>query len=320
MSSARQARRSVVGRLSGLANGVLARAGLKLVRAGRAEVVDLRSVTRRPIEAVLRAGAARALIEVPLADCRLLHAAALPCRPNAANPFVDTLRALRAGECRAYEGSPLEAFFARWQPRSACEVLGLTQGSSRGASALHAAPAFAYVLPWDAESPAQALAHRTRMIEASHRRAGERTELAEGWKGWGPVSERVGRLEFARLARVFRSIETHGYRRSSTLDGDIGAFVLCARDECRFLVSPGHHRAAALAALDHETAPVRLFPVLIRREDAAEWPAVRAGIIPLESALAVFDRVFAGRPPWTASGESAPGRASRAPVGPVTGP
>lgn len=290
--------------IAALANSILKVAGLRLIREGQTSVIDMRRLTRSPIEAVLRAGSARGLIEVPLADCRLLHAAAFPCRPNAGNPFVETLLAHRAGKCQEYAGSALEAYFTRWQPKNASDVLGLMGRDAP--PGLREAEPLAYVMPWSGGCPLQALENRARMIDASHRRAGERTARSEGWKGWGPVSERVGHLEFERLLRVLRSIETRGYQRTSARDGDIGALVLTTGTQSRFLISPGHHRAAALAAIGFATAPVRLFPVVVRREDVSEWPAVRGGLFAEDGALAVFDRIFEGCPPWMAHVEEDP--------------
>ena len=78
-------------------------------------------------------------------------------------------------------------------------------------------------------------------------------------------------------------------------DGLARAQILCHADDFVALVTKGHHRVAALSALGHANAPFWPLPEMVRREEATDWPGVRSGIFTLEQALAVFDRMFAGK-------------------------
>jgi hypothetical protein len=265
-----------------------ARLGLQ-VRRLEDTVVDLRGRTSDPIEASYLSGSGSPLIDVPLADCRILWSNAFPCTPEAGNPFVDTLIAYEQGRCTGYEDSPLRRFYAAWTPRSAAEVMGRHDHpvfSARGP--------YAFLLPWWDQTPESAEAALLTSIWWDTRRAAP--PAAAGWKCWGPISREAGALEFERLVRVCASIRATGYLRSARPDDDVAATVLHAAGQSRYLISPGHHRAAAMAALGARTIPVRLAGI-VRREEAPLWPAVRAGWLGLEEAQAIFDRILDGRQP-----------------------
>lgn len=282
------ARRNGLGKL----NGMLGRAGLRLVRKDSA-VFDLRRETDDPVEAAYRAGMRPFVIEMALADCRILPGLAFPCVAGGGNPFVETLLAFAAGAAGDYENSPLPQFYRDWRPQSAAVVLGLGDA----VPGLSAAPPLGFVLPWSSLTPKQAEARWVGMIEADNREHGAGADAAAGWKGWGPVSDAVGRLEYRRLVGVYESIRQSGYRRSDEDNGDIKAAVLCRGGVHVVLVTAGHHRAAAAAALGMQTVPVRIDNALVRREDVRHWPNVRSGLYGEAAALALFDRLFEGRQP-----------------------
>jgi hypothetical protein len=276
--------------LGGL-NGMLGRAGLRLVRKESA-VIDLRGETEDPITAAYRAGVRPFVIEMALADCRILPGLAFACVVGRGNPFIETLVDFAAGR-GDYESSPLPRFYRDWRPQSAADVLGLGDA----VPGLAAAPPLGFVMPWASLTPKQAEARWIGLIEADNREHGAGTDAAAGWKSWGPVSDVVGRLEYRRLIAVFESIRQGGYRRSDEDNGDIKAAVLCRGDAYAALVTAGHHRAAAAAASGMGTVPVRIDNALVRREDVRHWPNVRSGLYGEAAALALFDRLFEGRQP-----------------------
>jgi hypothetical protein len=283
----------------------LGRFGVR-IRRFESDVVDLRHQTSDPVEANYYTGATgylsgtrHALINAPLRDCLILHTNAFRCAPGVGNPFVETLLRYKDGQSAACARAPLKSFFASWQPRNAADVLGIQ--SSHSHESLRDQDPFAYVLPWDAGEIPDILEGRRTVIRRDHegeRRNGRKMDLGSGWKCWGPVSDDLEEHEFTRLARVFESIRQNGFHRSAAPDGDIGAIVLRANGENRYLISPGHHRAAALAALGHTVAPVRLASHIVRREDVKAWPAVRKGLFSEQIALRIFDRMHSGVQPW----------------------
>lgn len=269
-------------------------AGLQVVKAGRA-VIDLRDVTDRPLAAAYRAGLRPFLIEVTTAHCRVLPGSAFACTPTVGNPFVDTLLAYEANRQLTYDASPLADFYRRWQPPSLIAVLGLD--GENVSPPLANAPPLGLVLPWQSLSPTEAEQRWTHFIELDNREHGTRRDKSAGWKGWGPLDPIIGEQEFRRLTRVFEAIERDGYRRSDTADGDIKGVVLQEMDQFRVMVTAGHHRASALAALGRERAPVRIDNPLVRREDVKDWPNVRSGLFTPAQALKIFDRIFEGAQP-----------------------
>jgi hypothetical protein len=117
--------------------------------------------------------------------------------------------------------------------------------------------------------------------------------IEEGYKYFGPVSPRKGQIEYGRLCNVFESIKSNGFKRSPGWDGDIGGFLLRRGDDYRFVISFGHHRLAAVAALGYETVPVKIIhPVVVDRRDAPHWPQVKHGVWTQAEALRYFDHLF----------------------------
>lgn len=275
-------------------NAGLGQLGMRISRF-EVDVMDLRRETSDPIEALYLSGGRKAVIDVPLADCLVLHPNAFRCVVGAANPFVEALRAYDQLKSETAARSCLAEFLDSWQPRSASEVLGVEP--ARAHADLREGAPLAYVLPWEEPDMRRAMLERKRFVAEKLTRAGIAPDPVSGWKCWGPCNDAVKYSEVARLVNVFESIRKHGFHRSARPDGDIGAVVLRANGANRYLVSPGHHRAAALAALGHVVAPVRVRSPIVRREDVDRWPAVRHGLYLKETALQVFDRIHAGVQP-----------------------
>lgn len=201
------------------------------------------------------------------------------------HPFVKALREYAAGEATDYEGSFLERYYSVRRPATnAKEVL---LGDRPGPRALIAAPPLAAVLPWDSLTPGEMLQLRRRVRETENRRAGV------GDVGPEEAGVRKGRVEFARLVEVYESIRRQGYRRFDTWDGDICGVILENEGTYRMLLTNGGHRAAALAALGWEAAPIRVrHRYVVRAQDAEYWPQVQRGVWEKEEALDYFFQLF----------------------------
>lgn len=274
-------------------SGLLLRAGFRVRRFG-AEVVDLRNRTADPIEAIHIGDGRQPVVSVPLERCLILRSNAFRCSTEVGNPFIDTLVEYGSGGEGDYAASVLRRFYDAWRPRNAAEVLGLDETEH---PTLAGARPLRYVLPWEGHDPEATEAHRERSIREIGARVAVPLSARDGWKAWGPCSREMGEAEFFRLTDVYDSIRSRGMLRSDAPDGDIGGVVLGAGREWRILVGPGHHRAAALAALGETVAPVRLRLAVVRRDEAFRWPGVRAGVFTEKAALEVFDRMYAGRQP-----------------------
>lgn len=261
---------------------------------------DLRATTSDPLHAAYLCPESPFVIDLPGTDCLGLHSVAFQMTPHSDHPFIQTVRAIDTG-LAAYARSPLCAYYARFRPATAAEAVGVP---AQTAHPELLRPPSAATLPWDFRSPSEAQAFWTDVCAKDYRQHGFHLDFADGWKAWGPVTDKAGAAEFARLVRVHHSVKSHGYRRHRADDGDIQGHILRHGDETRILLTAGQHRAAVLAGLGYKTLPVRLSASVISRADVAHWPNVKRGIFTLPQALAVFDRVFAGRQPY----EQAPDR------------
>src|SRR5690606_32246466 len=112
----------------------------------------------------------------------------------------------------------------------------------------------------------------------------------DGFKFHGPVSDRLGRIEFERLVRICSSLESRQYDRRL---GDINVYALRRNGEMRFVCRGGVHRVAAMKALGHPTIPARLSPpYLVDIVECEGWPQVVAGAWGQSAAEGYFDHLF----------------------------
>jgi len=211
--------------------------------------------------------------------------------PNSWHPFVATLREYKEGRASRYEGSILERYHSQWQPSSAGEALF---GPDADYSSLTGLPPIGASLPWSRRSPEERAAiTRAFAVKDNEKTGHPGLGIEEGYKYFGPVSPRKGQIEYERLCNVFESIQATGYRRDSGWDGDIGGFLLRKDEDYRFVVSFGHHRLAAVAALEYESIPVKIIhPVVVNRQDAPHWPQVKQGVWTEDEAIRYFDSLF----------------------------
>lgn len=276
--------------------------------------IDLRGVMDDPVAALVRTAGLRFVIDIPLERCRGHRAAAFSCQPGAGHPYVETAVGLAQGRVTGYADSPVAQYYRHFQPPSAAAYLGIEPTHD-----LLRAPAAAMFLPWE-EAPAPGVqARRAAALARENASHGRVLGAEHGYHHFGPVSEAKGALEIARLERVLETIRREGFRLLPGPDGLSRARILTSGADFVAMVTSGHHRTAAVAALGHTAAALWPLPGIVRREQAAGWPAVRAGIMSLDQALAVFDRVFAGRQPaalapgyWQAIGARARPAASTA--------
>jgi hypothetical protein len=266
---------------------IAARLGYELHPLGP---IDLREKTANPIEASYLAGRRQFVIEVPLASCCGLHGFPF----SRLHPFVRTVCDYREGRACSFETSCLARYYEMFQPKHAGDLLGVTSASSP----LRKIPPLAFCWPWDPRPPEQLSQLNLRRTGLENRRrGGANLSASHGFAGHGPVSEQKGRIEFANLIRLARSIEHNGYVRSNLPDGDIRVFPLIkSRSEVKYFVKGGQHRSAVLAALGYVCMPVLVLRPL-RLDDVPYWPMVRAGLMAEDEAVALFERLFSGTPP-----------------------
>ncbi len=262
---------------------------------------DLRGLIDDPFEALRRANGHTALVELPVAKCRTLHALAFPAGLDSDNPYILTARWLRAtprGQARP-ELSPLAAYFEAVQPTSAAELFGV---ASEPLSRLEPIGA---EFPWQGASGPTATLRRFNTAKTESRANGFDLDGRHGWTCFGPVAQGKRTLELARTVALVDSIEERGYCGDppSPTNGSgvppIGGLVLVnEQGDWRYLIDGGQHRVAVLAALGYTEFPGVVRPgAVYHRSRAERWPGVVAGDLDAETARHLFDRVFAGRQP-----------------------
>ncbi len=226
--------------------------------------------------------------------------------PEGWNPYKETAAALLANPELDYEDSVLKKFYDQFQPRNAAEYLCPDLPDTE---VLAKFPGAAFIAPWSLISMEEALIKRH-----VQNRKEEQVWLmcSKSWKAglWGstvendsplceqdgvnkmgPVSKRKGKIEFARLATLIRSLSEKGYQRNRV--NDIIVVPLKHQGCIRFVVRKGLHRSAVLAALGHQDVPVIFSPcTLVDLELLYSSPAVRHGYWTKKNVKQYLDFLF----------------------------
>ncbi|NLY38749.1 MAG: ParB/RepB/Spo0J family partition protein [Firmicutes bacterium] len=112
-----------------------------------------------------------------------------------------------------------------------------------------------------------------------------------------------GRTHFRRTIETYESIKNHGFNPDEYSDGSlqhgyIRIVILKSGNDCRFVITGGQHRVAALATLGWEEIPV-IFehhflasPPVVDIKNLDHWPVVRRGIYDKKAAYRVFEAFF----------------------------
>lgn len=213
---------------------------------------------------------------------------------NSAHPFMMAIAsALGSEDYKKTIRQSLSNHYEAVQPSSAAEWMGFEFGE---VTALDQEPPWLVLYPWENCSLD---ARRQMMMDCAsqdNKEHGLRASIDEGWRDFGPVSEKILDLEANRLYSLMVSIKNFGVVRHDGFGGDVGATVLVDdEDDFRWLVGHGgQHRAPAIAAMGHKNITIRVWQV-VERKDVAIWPNVQSGLFTEASALKVFDRVFNSR-------------------------
>lgn len=265
--------------------------GLDLVRR---ELPDLSPppLFSDPLEALSYCqGGKPAAFECPLSDTVIQKG--LSCSPDRWHPFVATLREYAAGESRGYEDSILRRYYEIHRPANGAEAIA---GFDRVPDAYTKYPPHSYrAAPWRTLTIDEIdRCVRTWSRDDDEEHGGEDGNWSletDGFQYHGPVSLRMGRLEYRRLVNVYESIQKNGYDRRL---GHAHFLVLKRANDIRFLaMGPGNHRSAAMAALGRETIPSIFASFHVVDADMAEyWPQVRRGEWTKEQAEAYIDHLF----------------------------
>ncbi|MDY0090041.1 MAG: hypothetical protein RBR78_06710 [Flavobacteriaceae bacterium] len=112
---------------------------------------------------------------------------------------------------------------------------------------------------------------------------------SHGTQFYGPVSKTKGELEFKRLKEAYFSIRENGFKPSYY--GHISGYFLKYKNNYRFIVSDGNHRAGVLCALKYKKISVKFhdyFPRVVDYKDIKNFPLVKKGVYSKRLAKKIF--------------------------------
>lgn len=288
------------GSMKNLIKKALSAAGLEVKRSRSAGPVDFSEECIEPLSAYYRSGANSFFIRVPLEYCRHMEIMSFRCDVESGSPYVQTILDYMSGRCVSYSGSYLERFYAKFQPKSAAERMGIENPSFEELAII---PPCGAILPWSRSSPWEESRKWRSVVARENRDNGFTKGYEAGDKTFGPTTREKGELEFRRLIGAYESIAERGYVKNSVGSSNIHAVMLLhgVSQEVRFYCAAGHHRLAAMTALGHRYVDMYIRKTIcgrvFRREEVGFWPSVQSGYLSHEEALLVFDRMFYGEPP-----------------------
>lgn len=235
-----------------------------------------------------------AVLEIPLEGCRAFHSLGLPLDSDV-HPFVTAfeaaLRNENAGKGRQAIEKILTQYYASVQPSSALEVVGLTGQDAPG---LRNVPPIGYLLPWSENGVTEIISRRERSLMYVGMRYGINPAAGAGHTFFGPVQPAKLELQVTRLHTLLEAVRSQGFKPfARNFPTKVAALRKNGRN--RWLVEEGQHRFALGGALKIATIPAIVTSV-VRREDAALWPQVVAGVFTEKGALDLFDRIYDGAP------------------------
>jgi hypothetical protein len=270
----------------------LDRLGYRLVSHEHFSPVDLRKLGNNPkglgyYSLVMNS----ILIDVELSRGRGLDVYSLS--DNSIHPFIVAIRsALDSDDHKKAIRESLSNYYRLVQPKSAAEWLGFEFGE---VTALDQEPPWSVLFPWENRSVDLSRKMRKDCASQDNREHGIKADINDGWRDFGPVSDKVLDIEVSRLYSLMLSIKNFGVLRHNKFGGDIGAKVLINNENefCWLINHGGQHRAAAISAMGYKNVAIRVWQ-LVERKDVAFWPNVQSGVFSEQSALKVFDRIFHG--------------------------
>ncbi len=285
----------LIGQLARFVNRALKPLGISVVRHSKRSTHLPPEVLRHPMDVIYMQGNRyfyrhEVALEVPVAE--LVNPLGFGYGPDDWNPFVQTLREMAP----TYEASILSKYYAAFQPANAAEAL---RADFTESFRLRDVPAYGcrLLIPWTAFTVHDALEGvRSTTFRENLEHGRSRLGVDGGDLYFGPVGTEKGRIEHARMLKVFESVRKNGYIRRWDFDGDIHVYVLRKGNRLRYLMNNGTHRAAAVSALGFTTVPARLIAHhLIEHEHIASWPQVRMGLWDRRNAQVYFEHLFKNR-------------------------
>ena len=139
---------------------------------------------------------------------------------------------------------------------------------------------------------------------------GRQVDCASRHEHWcGPKTEDDVRDIWERMIEAYERVKRAGYQPWTSVNGFIQATRLIHEDgRVRYLVTQGHHLAAAVSCLGYRRVWVLLHerggaddpqnvPHTVRLREVSQWPGVRSGTFTWTDAVRFFESYFEPAPP-----------------------
>lgn len=233
------------------------------------------------------------ITEIPIEKCMFMGVLAYQAGKKSDSPFVVTLNDYLTKEHTTYVGSYLEKYYANFQPKTANDLLNLDGEISEIIKSHFPKPSARYWLypPNDVQGK-----RLDQVIKSENHRYGLKAGIEAGHPWYGPVSKEKGELEFYRLTNVLDKIKDEGFRYSIKGIDNIKGFFVVKNDDWRFVVIGGHHRVAALSALNYKTIIVQTIQEglngIVSIDDIKYLPIVIEGYLSHLHAESIFESYF----------------------------
>ena len=190
----------------------------------------------------------------------------------------------------------LQHFYSDYRPKTVADFLHLNSNQaalSSSQSQYFSSLPENEIKPWSPMTLQENYLRRinTMKHEFSKHKLG-RYANSDGFKTFGPASEKLILNEYHRLTTTFDSLRIHGFIEKY---GYPTANLFVSGNN--YMITPKHgwHRTAAMIALGYKEIPFLLRldkDSIVRREEVKNWHHVKSGLYTEEQALSIFDKRF----------------------------
>lgn len=196
----------------------------------------------------------------------------------------------------------LKNYYTCFQPKNVREYFEfdtqINDSNSDSNEYFHKHP-YCAVFPWENVSPDQMFKGNKSAIKSEFERNSEfKYEDSDGCKMFGPISDRMLKVEYERLIKVYNSIKLNGYLDENNSEDEMDNFpratIFVDKNGNYQIKSEGAwHRTATLLALDYKFLPFRVSNKnidIFRESEVENWSNVINGLFNKEQALLLFNK------------------------------
>lgn len=190
----------------------------------------------------------------------------------------------------------LQMYYDDYQPKNTAEIHGIDYEDHKLTSVqkeYFSSKVYYSVQPWARHSPEEALRRRIKTMQIeSKKHYGFAYKEQDGFKSYGPISERLLLSEYTRLIELFKTFSKTGFRDEF---GYPTAYTFIDGNDYLIVPKHGWHRTAVMIALGYKDIPY-VFRTkridVIDKSNMTTWRHVVEGRFSEEQALDVFERRF----------------------------